>query len=257
MNTKMNMWECTKEKIIEGVKLGITGVNGLMAEGRGEAFGLLMGEDISPPTMKGIKAAVASLILSEHPVISVNGNTAAIVPKDLVLLSKEINAPLEVNLFYRTEERVERIVEHLKKNGALVVLGERKKSIRLKEIDHARGIVDERGIYRADTVLLALEDGDRTKKLKDMGKTTIAIELNPFSRTARDASITIIGNVVNVIPEMMRCARVMKRVEEKELKRLVEEFKNEETLLDQMRTMAKNMRDLITFNLNLGKEFLS
>jgi 4-phosphopantoate--beta-alanine ligase len=184
----------------------------------------------------------------------VNGNTAAILPKDLVLLSKELNVPLEVNLFYRTEERVGRIVEHLKKNGALVVLGERK--IRLKEIEHARGIVDERGIYGADTVLLALEDGDRTKKLKDMGKTTIAIELNPFSRTARDASITIIGNVVSVIPEMVRCARVMKRTKKKELERLVEEFKNEETLLNQMRTIAKNMRD-ITFNFNLGKEFLS
>ena len=257
MNTKINMREYTKEKIIEGVKLGITGVNGLMAEGRGEAFGLLMGKDISPPTMTSIKAAVASLILSKHPVISVNGNTAAIVPKDLVLLSKELNVPLEVNLFYRTEERVGRIVEHLKKNGALVVLGERKKSIRLAEIDHARGIVDERGIYGADTVLLALEDGDRTKKLKDMGKTTIAIELNPFSRTARDASITIIDNVVSVILEMVRCARVMKRTKRGELERLVEGFKNEETFLDQMRTMAKNMRDLITFNLTPGKEFLS
>ena len=47
----------------------------------------------------------------------------------------------------------------------------------------------------ADVVLVPLEDGDRTEALKKMGKTVIVFDLNPLSRTAQKADITIVDNV--------------------------------------------------------------
>jgi len=63
------------------------------------------------------------LLLAKYPVISVNGNVAALVAKEVVELAKVINAKIEVNLFYRTREREKAIAEWLKEHGAEEVLG--------------------------------------------------------------------------------------------------------------------------------------
>ncbi len=60
---------------------------------------------------------MAALLMAKHPVISVNGNTAALVPRQVVELAKLVNAKLEVNLFYRTREREELIARVLRENG--------------------------------------------------------------------------------------------------------------------------------------------
>jgi 4-phosphopantoate--beta-alanine ligase len=52
-------------------------------------------------------------------------------------------------------------------------------------------------------VLVPLEDGDRTEALRRLGKTVIAIDLNPLSRTAQAASITIVDNVTRAMPKLV------------------------------------------------------
>ncbi|BDC35366.1 MAG: phosphopantothenate/pantothenate synthetase [Candidatus Methanoliparum thermophilum] len=235
----------TKEKIINGVKQGITSVNGLLSEGRGEIFDILMNKRLSIHSIRSIEVSVAQLLLAKNPVISVNGNTAVIVPKELIELSNTINAPLEVNLFYRSEERVKNVVEYLKKNGADVVLGAGDQTVRLEEIEHARGLVDERGIKVADTILVALEDGDRAEKLISMGKKIIAIDLNPFSRTANMASITIVGNVLDVIPAMISYAKQMKNMKREELDEIVKNFDNKEILRCQVKIFVERLEQFI------------
>ena len=81
-----------RAKIAEGVKKGITSVHGLIAHGRGEAFDYLIGEKTTKAAKKSIEKAATLLLKAKHPVISVNGNTAALVPKELVQLSKSIPA---------------------------------------------------------------------------------------------------------------------------------------------------------------------
>jgi len=235
----------TKEKIIKGVKEGITSVNGLLAEGRGEIFDILMHRSLSNPSIRSIRASVAQLLLSKRPVISVNGNTAVIIPKKLIELSNTINAPLEVNLFYRSDERVKNVVEYLKKNGAEVVLGGDDKSVWLKDIEHARGLVDKRGIKIADTVLVSLEDGDRTEKLIEVGKKIIAIDLNPFSRTANMAFITIVGNILDVIPCMIDHAKKMKNLKREELNEIVKNFDNKENLKYQIKIFMERLEQFL------------
>jgi 4-phosphopantoate--beta-alanine ligase len=71
----------TREKIVSGVEKGITSMHGLIAQGRGEAWDYLIGEKTNGFSLAAIDAGTAMLLLAEHPVISINGNVAALVPK--------------------------------------------------------------------------------------------------------------------------------------------------------------------------------
>jgi 4-phosphopantoate--beta-alanine ligase len=89
-----------REKLVEGFDKGLVAKEGLLAQGRGEAFDYLLGEKTGKAATQAIKAAAAQLLVAKMPVISVNGNIAALCPKQIVKLSKQIKAKLEVNLFY-------------------------------------------------------------------------------------------------------------------------------------------------------------
>ena len=107
---------------MEGVRIGITSQHGLIAHGRGEAYDYLIGERTRCFAETAIKASVAALLLAERPVISVNGNAAALVPGELVKLSDVVRAPLEVNIFHHSESRIHAISDHLKRFGSGDVL---------------------------------------------------------------------------------------------------------------------------------------
>ena len=111
-----------RDTIVAGVESGVTSIHGLMAHGRGEAFDYLIGETTQPFAMDAIRAGAATLLLAEHPVISVNGNVAALVPGEMVAFANALKAPLEVNIFHASKVREQAIREHLKKYGAVHVL---------------------------------------------------------------------------------------------------------------------------------------
>jgi 4-phosphopantoate--beta-alanine ligase len=191
-----------REKIIEGMKAGIVADAGLIAHGRGEAFDYLIGERTLREAELAEKIAAFHLILASHPVISVNGNTAVLVPKELVRLSELVPASLEINLFYRTSERVEKIANHLRDHGAKSILGE-KPDAEIPDLDHKRALCSLEGTMKADVILVPLEDGDRALALKRMGKTVITIDLNPLSRTSKAADVTIVDDVVRAVPKII------------------------------------------------------
>lgn len=218
----------TREMIVEGERLGITSMQGLIAQGRGEAFDYLIGEKTTKSAAQAEKAAAAMLLLAKNPVISVNGNVAALVPKEIIRLSELVNAPLEVNLFHRTKERVEKIIQHLRSLGARRM--HTKSDGLIPGLEHERGKVDADGILSADVVLVPLEDGDRCKALADMGKTVIAIDLNPLSRTAQCATITIVDNITRAIPNISKFAQELKSSNEETLCEIVKGFDNKKNL---------------------------
>ena len=188
-----------RDRIVEGVEKGITSIHGLIAHGRGEAFDYLLGEKTQPFAIEAVRAAAAMLRLSAHPVISVNGNVAALVPDELIELSQVLNAPLEVNIFHTETGREQKIREHLLKHGALDVLMPTTEA-QLSYIDSNRKYVHPAGIFKADVVFVPLEDGDRCEALRKMGKDVVTVDLNPMSRTAKQASVTIVDNVVRALP---------------------------------------------------------
>ena len=217
-----------RERLVEGVAAGITSQAGLIAHGRGEAFDYLIGEHTTGSAMQATSAAVAMLLAATHPVLSVNGNVAALVPDEIIELGRILGAQIEINLFYRTEKRVHAIADHLRAHGASNVLGEHPDAS--LSLDHPRSLVCENGIYSADVVLVPLEDGDRCQALVGMKKSVIAIDLNPLSRTAQTATITIVDNVVRAVPNMAKLALQMKNLSDDRLNDVVSRYNNREAL---------------------------
>lgn len=220
-----------RESVAAGVKEGITSVQGLIAQGRGEAFDYLIGERTLPSAWKATRTAAAMLLLAERPALSVNGNVAALASQEMVDLAGALNIPLEVNLFHRTEERVRLIADRLRGLGAARVLGE-DTDVLIAGLDHSRARATRGGIFDADVVLIPLEDGDRCEALLAMGKEVIAIDLNPLSRTARKASISIVDNITRAVPNLIQAVGDLKGLDCVELKRMVEDFDNQEVLCE-------------------------
>ena len=101
------------------------------------------------------------------------------------------------------------------------------------------------GIFVADVVLVPLEDGDRCKALVDMGKTVIAIDLNPLSRTAQCATVTIVDNIIRAVPNISKFAEELKELEQEQLKEIVMGYDNKQTLSLAIEEINKNLNSFI------------
>lgn len=199
----------TRDKLVDCIEAGITSQQGLIAHGRGEAFDYLIGEQTLKSARRATEVAAAMLLTANKPVLSVNGNVAALVAKDMIELSELLNAPLEVNIFYRTEERARKIKALLEKQGAKNVLGNTLDA-KILGIEHARAMVDREGIYSADVVLAPLEDGDRCEALINMGKKVITIDLNPLSRTSKTATVSIVDDIARAMKNLVSLVKEKK-----------------------------------------------
>lgn len=219
----------TRHRIEAGVEKGITSPQGLIAEGRGEAFDYLLGERTIESADRAAEAAAAVLLLAEHPVISVNGNVAALVPEEIGELAARVNAVVEVNLFNRSAERMQAVADHLRDHGVTDIKG-LDADARIPGLSHERARVAEDGIYSADVVLVPLEDGDRAAALGEMGKTEIVIDLNPLSRSAQVASVPIVDNIIRAIPNIARHASRLQERSAAELEQIVAAFDADDAL---------------------------
>ncbi|MFB6233359.1 MAG: 4-phosphopantoate--beta-alanine ligase [Haloarculaceae archaeon] len=220
----------TRYRVEKGFERGITSAQGLIAQGRGESLDYLLGEETIPSADAAARAAAAHLLLADRPVLSVNGNVAALVPGETVALAGATGADIEVNLFHRTDERVRAIAEYLREHGAGEVKG-LAADARVPGLEHDRARVDADGIFAADVVVVPLEDGDRAAALTDMGKTEIVIDLNPLSRSAQVAAVPVVDNVIRAVPNMTAHARALRGADDSELRGIVEAFDAEETLV--------------------------
>ena len=231
-----------REKLVDGFDGGIVAKEGLLAHGRGEAFDYLLGEKTSSLAKKSIQVAAATLLLAKNPVISVNGNIAALSAKEIVRLSKIVDAKIEVNIFYSSEARKRNILKVLKKNGAKSVLGfDRKSQTKIPKLDSARRIVDKNGIFSADVVLVPIEDGDRTIALRKIGKKIITFDLNPLSRTAQTAHITIVDNAIRGMGELIQACEKLSGKNESALRKILRNYSNKRNLSSSILEIKKNL----------------
>jgi 4-phosphopantoate--beta-alanine ligase len=193
-----------RDRLAAAMREGVLAPEGLIAQGRGEAFDYLLGEITTESAARAEKVAAAMLLSARRPVISVNGNTAALCAHQIAALQEASGAAVEVNLFHRTEERMETITALLRSHGVDVLTGE---SERLIPLSHDRALCLRNGIGAADLVLVPLEDGDRCEALRKMGKDVIAIDLNPLSRTARTATLAVVDEVTRAVPAITAACR--------------------------------------------------
>ena len=239
--------------IIDGMHSKVVAEAGLIAHGRGEAFDYLIGEVTNENAIKTMEAAVASIMTAKHPILSVNGNITALCPESLVQLSIITKAPLEINLFYAKPGRIEAITKVLKDAGATpdMILGTKdSKKTTIEELSSNRRFVDPNGIKKADVVFVPLEDGDRTEALIKEGKTVITIDLNPMSRTAQWAQVTIVDNVVRAIPKMVEIAKNFKENLDKnnitkiQIEKIAKNFDNKNNLSKSMKIMRDYLDEI-------------
>ncbi|WP_455463252.1 phosphopantothenate/pantothenate synthetase [Candidatus Hodarchaeum mangrovi] len=244
-----------RESIINGMHNKVVAEAGLIAHGRGEAFDYILGEETPPFALKQERLAVLNLLEAKHPIISVNGNVAALCPNDIVRFSKIVNAPLEINLFYRSKEREDAIKEVLLKAGADHLLGiDPDYQEIIKELSHSRRIVDSRGIASSDCVFVPLEDGDRTLALRKLGKSVITIDLNPLSRTSLAASVTITNNIIRAVPEMIKFVEEYRACSHDSITNQLMKLNNKALLQESLKFMADRLillsREEKLFNLS-------
>lgn len=229
-----------REKLVTGFKKGIVAPEGLIAHGRGECFDYLLGESTTGSARVAINVASAMLLLARYPVISVNGNVTALCVDQICRLNRSLeNSAVEINLFYYTKEREKLISEEFKKYGLTRIFGiEPENLVRIPELESNRRLVDRDGISKADVVFVPLEDGDRTMALKRMDKQVVTVDLNPLSRTSLSSDITIVDNIVRVIPQLIECVEYhRKHSSENDLKDLIESFDNLNGLREALEVM--------------------
>ncbi len=183
-------------------RTGLVVPEGLIAHGRGEAFDYLLGERTIPSARRAERLAAGWLRAARHPVVSVNGNVAALAAAGIARLARaRPGLGVEVNLFHRSPSRVRQVGEALHRAGVERVLGLRA-TARIPGLPSDRARVDRRGIYAADVCLIPLEDGDRTEALQALGKRVISIDLNPLSRTSQQADLPIVDEISRALAHL-------------------------------------------------------
>jgi 4-phosphopantoate--beta-alanine ligase len=195
-----------REAMKEAVAAGLVHPTGLIAHGRGEAFDYLLGERSPPEAGEAVVEAARLLKAARRPALSLNGNVVALAAGACLAVAKaRPGLTLEVNLFHRTPQRVASLVRAMEAAGAASgsVLGENP-DFRIPGLTSDRAQCCKAGIGDADVVLVPLEDGDRCQALKAMGKTVITIDLNPLSRTARAADVTIVDELTRALPALSK-----------------------------------------------------
>jgi 4-phosphopantoate--beta-alanine ligase len=183
-----------RHRLEVAAKKGMLADSAMIAHGRGEAFDYLLGERTTDSALRASRQALAALQAAQRPVLSINGNVAALACDEMLRLANVLSCPVEVNIFYRTPERMEAILGHI---------NERKAALGL---DVAVLACHREGILESDVILVPLEDGDRCNALVAMGKTVIVIDLNPLSRSAQQGSITIVDELSRALNTMLAVA---------------------------------------------------
>ena len=235
-----------RKKMTDAAAAGMLAESALIAHGRGEAFDYLLGEKTCDAAEKAIRETSARMKSAERCVISVNGNAVALAGMELIVCAAVLNCPVEVNIYYRTPARMEALLSALEVQKKQAVqlypeIADRISTVpilganpdgRIPNLEGPRANCHSNGILSADVILVPLEDGDRCEALIAMGKTVCVIDLNPLSRTARTASVTIVD-------ELTRCVPIL-------LKRLMEDggslddnWDNDKNLQDSLEVMCK------------------
>ena len=188
-------------------KAGMLADSALIAHGRGEAYDYLLGEKTIASAHDATMEALAHLQNANSAVISLNGNAIALAGMELMQLASILKIPVEVNIFYRTPERMSALLNHLSKIKSdneldVEILGENPDA-KIPGLEGPRANCCKDGIYDSDVILVPLEDGDRCEALVAMGKTVLVIDLNPLSRSAKMGSVTIVDELSRVANNLL------------------------------------------------------
>ncbi len=233
-----------REQLIAGVKAGTTSYNGLLAHGRAEAFDYLIGEQTQKFAKDAIEVAAQLLVAAQHPVLSINGNIAALCSNEYIKIAQLLHCPIEINLFHSSLQRKRAIKKYLASFGFKNILGVDEDLVTLQGIASERRWVSPTGIAKADVVLVPLEDGDRCEALIKSGKTVITIDLNPLSRTAQMATVTIVDNIIRALPILITKVKDYQWKPRLKTAGVLKKYNNKKVLSEALQHINKRLKNL-------------
>jgi len=204
--------------LVEAANKGMVADSAMIAHGRGEAFDYLLGEQTIQSALNATYEASARLNSAQRPIISLNGNVVALCAEPILKLASEIGCPVEVNIFYRTQKRMDALLGYLEEVKSkldidVTILGGAPDG-RIPGLEGPRAACHSQGILSSDVILVPLEDGDRCEALVKMGKDVIVIDLNPLSRSARMGSITIVDELTRVVSNLLEAQKNVRKPSE-------------------------------------------
>jgi 4-phosphopantoate--beta-alanine ligase len=206
-----------RKRLTEAAGKGLLADSALIAHGRGEAFDYLLGEATCPTSRAAIRETATRLKAADRAVISLNGNAVALAGASLLACAGVLGCAVEINIYYRTPERMRGLLAELEshRDAARLLLPSHASEIdlvpilgaspdgRIPGLEGPRADCHAEGILTADVILVPLEDGDRCEALIALGKTVCVIDLNPLSRTARTATVTIVDELTRCMPLLL------------------------------------------------------
>ena len=86
-----------------------------------------------------------------------------------------------------------------------------------------------------------MEDGDRAQALVSNGKKVVTVDLNPLSRTAKTATVTIVDNLVRVMPQLIQEVKRLQLMGTSTLQDIVDGFDNQQNLQDSLKLMLESL----------------
>ncbi|MGB1659410.1 MAG: phosphopantothenate/pantothenate synthetase [Candidatus Poseidoniaceae archaeon] len=228
-----------RHRLEVAAKKGMLADSAMIAHGRGEAYDYLLGETTIPSADFATQIALQALVHAEHPILSVNGNVVALAGDDMLRIADKVGCPLEVNIFYRTPERMEALLTDLNErkerlNLEVDILGANPDAT-IPGLKGPRAKCESKGILQADVILVPLEDGDRCEALVAMGKTVSVVDLNPLSRSSQRGSITIVD-------ELSRCLENILTLETEALPSL-DSYDHNKTLQEALNAIVGGMKN--------------
>ena len=155
----------SRQKIVEGSLKGLLADSAMIAHGRGEAFDYLLGEVTTESAGSAIRESAARLMAADHPVISVNGNTVLLAGKRALRLAAALGCAIDVNLYYRTPERVAGLLSLMEEQRTLVL------ALKLAELELVGELYGESPILLLDDVLAELDPTRQLLLLDAVGET--------------------------------------------------------------------------------------
>ncbi len=191
----------------QAAEKGMLAASALIAHGRGEAFDYLLGEKTTPSALVATQQAAARLSSAKRPIISLNGNVVALAGKEMLLVADALGCAVEINIFYRTPERMAALLDHLQDIKQTLdldveILGANPDA-KIPGLEGPRANCTNKGIFSSDVILVPLEDGDRCEALVAMGKFVIVVDLNPLSRSARMGDLTIVDELTRFADNLL------------------------------------------------------
>lgn len=77
-----------------------------------------------------------------------------------------------------------------------------------------------------------------------MGKFVITVDLNPLSRSARMANVTIVDNIIRAYPRMIELAKEMRDYSREELEEIVNNYDNNKILSEVLLHIRRRLEEL-------------